>query len=266
MKHIYAWWPRKPDPGNFGDILTPFLIKELYNYKCVYSSTPFVRPTLLGIGSIISRADRNCTVWGSGLIHSDGPLNPRAKYLCVRGPRTYEKLKELDISCPSIFGDPALLLPQVYKGVKNQIYDFGIFAHYVDTEQVRQWYGNDPNILIIDPLDKNPLRVVDDVLKCKRIISSSLHGIITAHAYGIPAVWVRHSDKLNGDDIKFHDYYESVGLSAGTPVDFFEKISSEDFSKFTYQYDITINMDGVYIALEKHLDACMRGYDEPTDQ
>jgi hypothetical protein len=47
-------------------------------------------------------------------------------------------------------------------------------------------------------------------------VSSSLHGIIIAHSYGIPAAWIAISE-IHGSgvsaDFKFLDYYSSVGLS-----------------------------------------------------
>jgi hypothetical protein len=47
---------------------------------------------------------------------------------------------------------------------------------------------------------------------CRRIISSSLHGIIFAHAFDIPAAWVKISPRVIGDGFKFFDYYSSIGF------------------------------------------------------
>ena len=65
-------------------------------------------------------------------------------------------------------------------------------------------------MFIVNLLTKNIENVIDEILACEYIISSSLHGIIVANVYQIPAIWLRYSDKLSGDDIKFYDYFSSV--------------------------------------------------------
>lgn len=45
--------------------------------------------------------------------------------------------------------------------------------------------------------------------RCPEVYSSSLHGIILAEAYGVPAVMFRSYDK--SVDFKYLDYYASTG-------------------------------------------------------
>ncbi len=51
---------------------------------------------------------------------------------------------------------------------------------------------------------------INELLEVENVISSSLHGLIMADAYGIPNARVNISNKLIGGDFKFKDYYMSV--------------------------------------------------------
>ena len=57
--------------------------------------------------------------------------------------------------------------------------------------------------------------------RCPEVYSSSLHGIILAEAYGVPAVMFRSYDK--SVDFKYLDYYASTGRYDVPIVDTFEE-------------------------------------------
>jgi len=59
------------------------------------------------------------------------------------------------------------------------------------------------------------------------VISSSLHGLIIAHAYNIPAIWVRLGNRLYGDNIKFRDYLLSVGIEPYDEIVIDKKMNTE---------------------------------------
>lgn len=199
------WWAKN---NNFGDLLTKNLL-DYYNIKFEFAES-FKQANLISIGSIVSKARKNTHVLGSGILSLKERPTPNANYHFVRGPYTKRRIVELGGKCPEIYGDPAMLLPLFCEESKKE-YDVGIVPHYVDYEYVKQTY---PNYRIINVLNTDPLLVAKEITKCKKIISTSLHGIITAHAYNIPAAWVKFSDKLAGDDIKFYDHYASLGLEA----------------------------------------------------
>ena len=69
---------------------------------------------------------------------------------------------------------------------------------------------------------------IQQVSQCEMILSSSLHGLITADALKIPNRWIKLSDKIRGNDYKFADYYSAFGLKNIRPnhLDSTYKISS----------------------------------------
>ena len=68
--------------------------------------------------------------------------------------------------------------------------------------------GTQPTIKAINPRDE-PLKVVAEIGACRRIVTSSLHGMVVADAFGIPRR-VEISNVLRteteGGDFKFRDY------------------------------------------------------------
>jgi hypothetical protein len=60
---------------------------------------------------------------------------------------------------------------------------------------------------VVDVRDK-PGRVIDQIAGASCCISTSLHGLVVAQAYGIPWVWLRLTDApLLGGDFKFEDFF-----------------------------------------------------------
>ena len=205
MKSVALWWMKKGN--NFGDILSP----KIFEHFCIpYNYTSEKNANTICIGSIAGRAKNNVTVLGSGIMRNKVKLNPKAKWKFVRGPYTRKKVLRSGSNCPDIHGDPALLLPLLVNESEKE-YKIGIVPHFVDYDDIKKEY---PNYHVINLVNSDPLSVAKEITKCEKIISTSLHGIVCAHAFHIPAAWVKYSNRLNGDDIKFYDHYESINAKA----------------------------------------------------
>ena len=153
-------------------------------------------------------------IWGSGAI--DNTVNPSLdpdKVFAVRGKKTRELIDGSAHSRHAVYplGDPALLLPNYVtgKGVAKRHW-VGIVPHLMDqAHQALADCAVDDGIKIID-LRGSVQTVLSDLLSCRLVVSSSLHGLIVADAYGIPNVWVSLSNRLVGGDFKFRDYLSTT--------------------------------------------------------
>jgi hypothetical protein len=217
-KRIHAFWCTIPSRPNFGDGLTPWLIRRLTGQHPFFVRPEDPRHKYLITGSIVSYARENCSVWGCGIMSRDDFISPSARLLGVRGPLTRARAIECGAECPEVYGDPGLLLPRLYTPRPNERrFVCGLIPHFSDGPRlsaIGQLSGAVRLIDIQDPIEK----VIDQIASCEFVASSSLHGIIASHAFGIPAVWVKFRDLPSGDDSKFHDYFQSIGQTPPVPV------------------------------------------------
>jgi pyruvyltransferase len=69
---------------------------------------------------------------------------------------------------------------------KNEI---GIIPHYLDLAYFKVNYSKEYKI--IDLTTNDVEGIITEICSCKKILSTSLHGIIVAQAYNIPALWIK---------------------------------------------------------------------------
>jgi hypothetical protein len=257
-----VWWMEGPYPGNFGDILNPYLIEKITGIPPLFSHRG---RGLLAIGSIIKFAQAGTRVWGSGTPRMTDQLAADADYRAVRGPLTRQLVLESGGTCPEIYGDPALLLPRYYRpSSTGPSHKLGLIPHISHlaadlpiSEGVR---FISPKLVGYDAIES----FIDAIVDCESILTSSLHGLIVAHAYGVPARWCEYGDKgvaLAGDGTKFQDYFLSVGLPVQEPLDLSQfAVIDESLVKYVDQnVDLTFDGDALLAAFPEE-----NGYKRPA--
>lgn len=203
---LKLWWygyRGDTSPNNFGDALTPAMF-QAWNIPFEYSN----EFDTIGIGSIAKVARPGTRVLGSGIMSRKDGCDPDAEWLWVRGPHTRAKVIECGGTCPEVYGDMAMLLPLLVDESAKR-YDVGIVPHVKQLSRARDLYTQHR---IINLHTEDAFRTVREITECRTILSSSLHGIITAHAYGIPAAHIDLGIHIKGDGVKFEDHYDAIGL------------------------------------------------------
>ena len=199
------WW--KSSVGkNFGDELSPVIIERILGRKIRHKSHKSSEKNLMALGSVLHFAKNGDVIWGSGF-REDPSLENRFQNLdvrAVRGPRTREFLLNMGIDCPEIYGDPAILMGQLFPEYKQEkiIYDYIIIPN-IGEIGCFMLYKN--VVLPTEPWNQ----VVQKITQSRLVISSSLHGLIVAESFRIPARLLKMT--WGESLLKYQDYYESSG-------------------------------------------------------
>jgi len=210
---------------NFGDYLSLVIVGEITKrenlaYKKVSEKK------LLALGSILHFANTGDVIWGAGV---NGKM-PEARHKftaldvrMVRGPLTKHFLGQRGIETPDIFGDPALLLPELFPKLKHKPRKGKIIA-IPNLNEMQVCYENLPaHIKFVSPL-LYWKRVVKEILTSELVLASSLHGVIVSEAFGVP---VRLLKPVGGETLfKYQDYYAGTGRNlTEEPSSFADKVN-----------------------------------------
>ena len=226
MKLLYL----NPYGGNFGDEMGVDIarrlcdkrirVKDLAIEKRFLGRSWVRRPGVMALGSILHYSRSGDVVWGTGI----NPFWQRKVRLewdpqtldirAVRGPLTAEYLNEeygLDLPLSPVYGDPGMLVARLFPelGQGETARKYGITPHYLDMETVQDHED-------VMPPNRAWRDLVEFILGCEMIVSSSLHALIVAEAFKVPARWWHNenlpSSKTEGK-FKYNDYYASTDRS-----------------------------------------------------
>lgn len=195
--------------NNFGDELAPIICRHFSGRDPVYVDLTSDIPHLCIIGSVLQDMGPNTVVWGAGYVEKPQGQQVR-EVLALRGEFSrdiYNLYHGTEIEVP--LGDPAMLMPFIFQPPHVKKYRLGIIPHVIDLMDCALKYGGAEDCLVINLRD-DPGIVIQHILSCEQVISSALHGLIVAHAYGIPAAWVEFSDRILGNGFKFWDYFTTI--------------------------------------------------------
>jgi hypothetical protein len=216
---LNVYWSKcGPRAGNFGDKLTSLILDYL---NVPHQWTPASRADIFGIGSIVEAIPDGFSgiVWTSGQIHESTRKDLRqATVLALRGRETLCRTLATSRDVP--LGDGGLLIDLLYRPTPKK-YKLGLIPHYVDARDavLPMVAATSREITVID-ICGNTLDVIQRVGECEFILSSSLHGLITADSLGIPADWMELSSAAGiiGGGFKFADYFTVFGVTDKEPI------------------------------------------------
>ena len=204
---LYYW---RENFINFGDYISLQLVERIVGgtVRVCEKKPSGCGQKLLAIGSIITFAKNNDVIWGSGINGKWLALKnyhfTKLDVRAVRGPLTRDFLKKhFGIDCPEIYGDPALLIPYFFPEFKKKekpAYDYIIIPHYSE----QKLFPKDKYPQAVYPTDPWDT-IIEKIVDSKLVIASSLHGVIVAEAFGVPARMLRVTN--NEPLFKYKDYY-----------------------------------------------------------
>ena len=223
----WVWTTREHPDANLGDALSAVMVSAISGLKIEPAAFNQEKERMTAVGTIgHAQHGGKVHVWGTGFDLKRGPTGALGEYQvpdntqlvvhAVRGKQTAAGLRKLGVEVPDIFGDPVWFLPRVFPFADlKKKYELGVIVHISELEEATaravvrknlQRY-NIPaelaeNIKIINTYtgaDIPGMRdKIEEIVSCRRILSTSLHGLVIAETYNIPCAWFSTNHGASG--------------------------------------------------------------------
>jgi hypothetical protein len=211
----WAGGTTQQDYLNLGDALSAVMVSLLSGLPV--RRVPFVSeaPRLVAVGTVGQNiAGGEAWFWGTGcsnrvrggggLIRFSPDPGLRAHVQATRGPISATLLGGGRLTTET-WGDPVWLLPRFYRPRIEKRWDLGVIVHLSDLadrdfechpdprhrryEIPAEFAGSVRLINTVTPRTVEGMKArLDEILSCRRIVSTSLHGMVFAESYGVPCL------------------------------------------------------------------------------
>ncbi len=205
-------WTEKPNLGDrFTDLwLTHQGIDHVVTDK-------WAEGNFVGVGSLLEQAQgHDVTIWGTGRATDQrrtGLIDlTKATVLALRGPLSalgaYGARSAVNSRKGFVMGDPGLLVTDLLEDVppRESGWSTVYVPHWSDYERVAATEGAGVTVNLLG----DPMEALQRIREAAYVVSSSLHGLIFADAFGVEREW-DYQEKAVGDPFKFRDYASLVG-------------------------------------------------------
>jgi hypothetical protein len=202
---------------NLGDALSPIIVSALTGLPVQHRGFDQHDERLVAVGTI-GHAQRNGIVnfWGTGIDDGNSganaspylrPPDTRFRVHAMRGPYSARALRREGEIVPDVYGDPVVFLPKMVASCAvEKRRELGVVLHISELEQraaeaqvqeslLRYQIPPDlrSKICIINTYKARSAQAlfdkIDEIRSCRRIASTSFHGLIIAETFAIPCVW-----------------------------------------------------------------------------
>ncbi|MFB2551233.1 polysaccharide pyruvyl transferase family protein [Ensifer soli] len=214
----WVWTTAQHPDVNLGDALSAVMVSAIAGLPVERASFGQKAERLAAVGTI-GHAQHNGIVhfWGTGfdlkrdwhgaLTGYRVPADTELRIHAVRGRQTGQYLRGLGLDVPEIYGDPVWFLPRLFPfhdlGKDREL---GVIVHISELDEATAAgrvkaslvrYGLPAelaaSIRIINTYAPASMAAMEakiaEIVSCRRILSTSLHGLVIAETYGIPCAW-----------------------------------------------------------------------------
>lgn len=221
------YWRKGMERQNFGDFLTEVFLRKIVRNP-VRSKVKADKFRL--IGSVIEEpiiwmdleehlkketSQSIIAYWGCGARNLT-PLSPgvleRCNFFGVRGPLTRDLLS---LPQDTVIGDPAILLPLIYKpevkSAKKQTISISHFQDKISPCELQAMTKTDKVVDIgISPNLGDIFKLIDEIVSADFVLTGALHAAVVAYAYDVPFAYL--DTGFIDNPFKWEDFSTSISI------------------------------------------------------